>query len=83
MMTQMDFRLLPQTEQLDVLYTTGVFIGKRKLGSTSVLLYQLEGFYVEVFYKKHRCFTTKIHCFRSTEYLDPYLEEIELESLVN
>lgn len=79
MMTQMDFRLLTQPEQLDVLYTTGVFIGKRKLGSTSVLLYQLEGFYVEVYYRKHRRYASKIHCFRSTEYLDPYLEQIELE----
>ena len=83
MMTQMDFRLLPQPEQLDVLYNTGVFIGKRKLGSTSVLLYQVEGFYVEVYYKKHRCYASKIHCFRSTEYLDPYLEQIHLEHLVN
>jgi hypothetical protein len=82
MMTQIEFRLLPQPEQLDVLYTSAVFIGKRKLGSTSVLLYQLEGFYVEVFYKKHRCCATKIHCFRSTEYLDPYLQQIELEPLV-
>ena len=83
MMTQIDFRLMPQAEQLDLLYTTGVFIGKRKLGHISVLLYQLEDFYVEVHYKKHRCFASRIHCFRSTKYLDPYLEQIELEHLVN
>ncbi|MDB5251463.1 MAG: hypothetical protein JWP27_632 [Flaviaesturariibacter sp.] len=82
MMTQFDFQLLPPTEQLDLLYSDGVYIGKRKEANRTVLLYQLDAFYVEVFYAKHRCFYTGIRCFRSTVLLDPYLESIDVEHLV-
>ncbi len=81
-MTQNEFRLLPQAEQLDLLYTMGVFIGKRKQDNISILLFQLDSFYAEVHYQKHRCFASYILCSRSTDLLEPYLEQIELEDLV-
>jgi hypothetical protein len=70
---------MSETDQLDLLYERGVFIGKRKNGVASVLLYQLEGFYVEVYYKKHRRFASKILSFTNTAVLDPYLDQIEVE----
>jgi hypothetical protein len=78
-MTRLEFRSLSETDQLDLLYERGVFIGKRKNGVASVLLYQLEGFYVEVYYKKHRRFANKILTFTNTAVLDPYLDQIEVE----
>jgi hypothetical protein len=81
-MTLFDFQLLRQNEKVDVLYEQGVYIGKRKQGEATVLLYQLDSFYVEVFYKKYRCYVTKLHCFSSTSLLDPYLHQIDVESLV-
>lgn len=82
-MTVYDFQLLSQTVQVNLLYKEGVYVGKRKINSSSVLLYQLEGFYVEVYYKKYRCSVIRIHCFRSTTLLDPYLEQIDVEHLVS
>lgn len=81
-MTLFDFQLLSKNEQVDLLYKEGVYIGKRKINNSCVLLYQLESFYIEVYYKKYRCSVIRIHCFRSTTLLDPYMEQIDVEHLV-
>jgi hypothetical protein len=78
-MTRLEYNSMSETDQLDLLYEKGVFIGKRKNGVASVLLYQLEGFYVEVYYKKHRQFANKILSFTNTTVLDPYLDQIAVE----
>ena len=82
-MNQFDFSLLEENEQLDILFKDGVYIGKRKEGGRSILLYQLEGFYVEVYYLKHRSHAVKVKCFRSTLFLDPYLEDFPVNHLVS
>ncbi|RYY89609.1 MAG: hypothetical protein EOO15_05750 [Chitinophagaceae bacterium] len=68
-------------EQLDLLYLQGAFIGKRKKGAQTCVLYQLEGFYVEVVYRLYRRIPDRLNCFRSTSLLDPYLELIDVEYL--
>lgn len=82
-MNQFDFSLLDENEQLDILYHEGIYIGKRKEGKRNILLYQLESFYVEVYYLKHRSHSDKIRCFRSTVFLDPYLENFPVHHLVS
>ncbi|RYD95537.1 MAG: hypothetical protein EOP50_07850 [Sphingobacteriales bacterium] len=82
-MTLFDFQLLPQTEQLDLLYEQGTYVGKRKTGAQTCILYQLEGFYVEVIYRQYRRVVDKLHCFRAMSLLDPYLELIDVEHLVD
>ena len=81
-MTLFDFQLLEEAEQIAVLYEQGVYIGKRKEGELPVLLYQLEGFYAEVFYRLYRRSVLKIRCSGSTSILEPYLEQIDVEQLV-
>jgi hypothetical protein len=77
-----DFQLLPEQEQINVLYQCAVYVGKRKDTFSIILLYQLESFYVEVYYRKYRSHVRHLHCFESTELLDPYLEQIDVENLV-
>jgi len=77
-----DFTLLQDKEKITLLYEHGVYIGKRRSGDASILLYQLEGFYAEVYYKKYRKHIDRISCFSGTARLDPYLEEINVEHLV-
>ncbi|GAB4093215.1 hypothetical protein [Flaviaesturariibacter terrae] len=77
-----DFLLLSQMEQLDLLYEEGTYLGKRKIGAQACVLYQIEGFYVEVLYRQYRLLPKKVRCFRSVALLDPYLELIDLEHLV-
>jgi hypothetical protein len=81
-MTMYDFQLLPEHQQIEVLYQHGVYIGKRKEKFSIIILYQLESFYVEVVYRKYRSHVKHLHCFESTELLDPYLEQIDVENLV-
>lgn len=77
-----DFQLLPEQDQIDILYQYGVYVGKRKEAFSVILLYQFESFYVEVFYRKYRSHVRRLHCFESTDLLDPYLEQIDVENLV-
>jgi hypothetical protein len=81
-MTLFDFQILAQNEQIDLLYREGVYVGKRKQGDHTLVLYQLESFYVEVWYLQYRKWIEKLHCFRSTSLLDPYLDLMDLEHLV-
>lgn len=81
-MTMYDFQLLAEQQQIEILYYSGVYIGKRKEKFSIILLYQLESFYVEVVYRKYRSDVRHLHCFTSTELLDPYLEQIDVENLV-
>ncbi len=77
-----DFELMTQTEQIDQLYRSGVYLGKRRDVFSVILLYQLESFYVEIYYRKYRSHVKNLHCFETTELLDPYLEQIDVENLV-
>ncbi len=81
-MNLFDFQLLPYHEKIDTLYEQGVYLGKRKMDDLTVLLYQLDGYYIEIFYKKHRCYVTKVNVFSSTSLLDPYLDQIAVEPFV-
>jgi len=82
-MTLFEFQLLSMHDQVNVLYEQGVYIGKRKADKLTVLLLQLDSFYVEVFYRKYRHDIIKIRCSLSTCILDPYLGQIEVEYLVS
>ncbi|MDB5206627.1 MAG: hypothetical protein JWR72_1702 [Flavisolibacter sp.] len=81
-MTLYNFTLLQDREKIDLLYEQGVYVGKRKIGNASVILYQLEGFYAEVFYYTYRRHIKLISCFAGTARLDPYLAEINVGHLV-
>ena len=81
-MKMSEFELLPREEQITILYQYGVYIGKRKTGGLTRLLFQLETFYIEISYTSYRKAIYKIQCSESTTILEPYLEQIEVEYLV-
>jgi hypothetical protein len=63
------------------LYEQGVYIGKLKLQLTH-LLFQLDGFYVEISYTSYR---KAIHTIRYSDFItiaEPYLEQISIEYAV-
>jgi hypothetical protein len=82
-MTMVEFKQLELPEQIADLYEHGVYLGKRKEEELAVLLYQLDCFYVEVFYKTYRKDVLEIQVSESVLVLDPYLEQIDLEFLVS
>ena len=55
-----------------------VCIAGRDDGKHVVLLYQLNGFYIEVYYSRQHRHITDLVGFNDIEKLDPYLEKISL-----
>ena len=80
-MTLHEFNLLDDSEKITLLYQNGVYIGKRKAGKRTLLLYQYQYFYVEVHYIKYRREIGCLHCFSSTLEIEPYLEQIPIEHI--
>jgi hypothetical protein len=78
-----EFEMLTDNEQVDLLYKEGVYLGKRKVGEYSVVLYQVDNFYIEILYKKYRYYISRIRCFTSVKLLDPYLSQIDIVELIN
>ena len=77
-----EFRSLPEDQQSALLYEEGVYVGKRKENGKAILLYQLEDFYAEIFYRNYREYICHIKCFLSTDLLHPYLKQIDVDELM-
>lgn len=82
-MTVFNFNELSEKLQLDTLEQNGVLIAERKGAFFyQVRLYQLEGFYVELYFHTHFNVVVNINCFTNTDCLDPYLENIDVDALM-
>ena len=77
-MEQGEFERLSENHQVDILYHDGVYMGKQKGFCSTLLLFQLESFYVEIDYLVYRMKIYSIECFTSTSSLDPYLSQVEM-----
>lgn len=81
-MTMFEFELLPLEEQVNMLYKHSVYIGKKKGKQFTRLLFQLESFYVEIIYSSYRRVIDDIYYSDSTDVLDEYLGQIQVEKLI-
>jgi hypothetical protein len=79
--TIFQFNQLSEDGQADILYRMGVFISMRSTEEHKVLLYQVEGFYVEIYYHPRSNTITEFRSFASTEQLEEYLEKISIADL--
>ena len=76
-----EFLDLPQELQFEVLHKHGVYVGKRKTNKQTIVLFQLHGFYVEVYYRQYRKLIDRIVTSDSPEILQPYLDQIHIKDL--
>lgn len=77
-----EFRQLNETEQVELLWYNGEQIGRRKEDDYLILLYQVEGFYVEVFYhRKERAIKKYMSFDCNDSRLDIYLDKIDLSPI--
>lgn len=72
---------LEEDQQFDILHRDGVYIGKRKPGKQTVVLFQLYGFYVEVFYKHYRRHVDHTVATDNADILQPYIDQINVRDL--
>lgn len=73
-----EFIDLPQELQFEILHKHGVYVGKRKINKQTIVLFQLHGFYVEVYYKQYRKIIDRIITSDDTDILQPYLGQIHV-----
>ena len=81
-MTLQHFNALSQHKKHRKLLVNGVWLADRETEDSTVLLFQLDAFYVEIFFSKQGDEITQSNCFDCLDYLDPYLEDIDLSCLV-
>jgi hypothetical protein len=73
---------LEEREQANVVWSKGVHLGERYNPEHKILLYQIEGFYVEVFYNPVSNAIKRLRSFSNTGQLRPYLEKIDLSGIM-
>jgi hypothetical protein len=81
-MTIQHFNALNQQHQQKTLLSSGVYIADRNTEDYQALLFELNGFFVEVTYNNQEDEILKVTSFESTDELEPYLEDIKLSTIV-
>lgn len=80
-MTFQQFRSLPKDLQRKVVKHCGVFLFGRTGVGVNVMLYQIESFYVEIYFDEKMSEATHIRSFEETRHLDPYLRMVDVSEL--
>lgn len=80
-MKMKDFKILQPDEQMDIIEKKGAFLDHRTSGSYSIALFQIDGFYVELFFHVIKLIYKKIRIFENTTLLDPYINSIDITDL--
>ncbi|MDB5195893.1 MAG: hypothetical protein JWP88_263 [Flaviaesturariibacter sp.] len=76
-----DFNELSQQQQYSLLHSDGVYVGKRKEGGQTVILFQLYAFYVEVRYRLYRQEIDFLTLSDQMDILEPYIDQIQVRDL--
>jgi len=79
-MTLYQFNMLNEFEQAEAVWS-GTHIGERQDDEHSILLYQINSFYVEVYYHQEDNAIRRMRSFSSTDQLAPYLGQIDIGKL--
>lgn len=80
-MTFQQFRSLPKDVQRNVVKHQGVFLFGRTGVGVNVLLYQVESFYVEIYFDEKMSQAIELRCFNDTKYLEPYLRMVDVSEV--
>ena len=78
-MTLYQFKALNQQEQYQTVWDSGVYLTDRVVENNRFALYQIDGFYVEIFYSSNENKIISIKSFLSTDLLEPYLDKIKIQ----
>ncbi len=79
-MTLYEFKQLDTNEQMEAIWK-GIHIGNRRDREHNIVLYQIDGFYAEVYHHKFDNDIKRVRTFSSTNCLDPYLDQIDIEAI--
>ncbi|MEJ7911517.1 MAG: hypothetical protein WKF70_00075 [Chitinophagaceae bacterium] len=77
-----DFTTFEELEQVHAAWKKGVLLGSRTENFHTILLYELDNVYVEATYHTHFNVLLEVNSFTDMERLDPYLEQINISSVL-
>ena len=77
-MTLYQFKALDEYHQHEVLWDKGVFITHRAEAGYTLMLYQIDAFYVELTYDSDMNKLIGLRSFLNTNRLEPYLKDVKL-----
>ncbi len=80
-MTLQQFANFDNMQQMETLYKAGIYLGKRRYNDRIIFLYQIDSFYIEVFFNRDKNKVVKLRSFRSTDLLEPYLKHMSIKHL--
>jgi len=80
-MTLYEFNMLDEMEQREAIWNKGVHIGDRSDEEHDIKLYQIDNFYLEIYRHREYDLVRRFRTFSSTEQLQPYLGEIDIQKL--
>ena len=78
-----DFKFLDDKSQAEVLFNYGVLIAERLYKDLIIQLYQINSFYVEVYYNAVFKMVQGINSFDNLTRLEPYLSSIDISFMNN
>jgi len=78
-----DFKFLDDKSQAEVLFNYGVLIAERLYKDLIIQLYQINSFYVEVYYNAIFKMVQGINSFDNLTRLEPYLSSIDISFMNN
>ncbi|HVY75851.1 MAG TPA: hypothetical protein VG890_13525 [Puia sp.] len=76
-----DFNIMDGIAKTEVLATDGVFLAERTDGCYRITLYQVDDFYVEIYYHLTRYCYICIRSFEDAAELYPYLQEVDISEV--
>ncbi len=76
-----EFNVLTDIEKANMVLDNGTFMLKRHDEEHVINLYTLADFYVELYYDQKSNRIIKIRSFKSTEPLEPYLGDVNIEDV--
>lgn len=80
-MNCMDFKYQQKKVKQELLFQNGVYLCHREEKDFSILLYQIDNFYVEVYFDKEEKQIGYMRAFTTLCDLDPYLPSIDMAML--
>jgi hypothetical protein len=78
-----DFKFLDDKSQAEILFNYGVLIAERLYKDLVIQLYQINSFYVEVYYNAVFKMVQGINSFENLSRLEPYLSSIDISFINN
>jgi hypothetical protein len=81
-MTLEEFSSKAGDVQVNIAKESGVLIGKREHTYHNIQLYQVDTFYVEVFFRKKDDSIWKVGAFDHLILLQPYLDQVDISNLL-